>query len=78
MPKHDLYQYEKLDFEDIVSGYELEIKNLKEQISQLKNFGIEQVKQNNKQGLQIRELVNENEKLDKYIFNLELKFQHLM
>ena len=43
--------------------------NLKLQIKQLKDFGEEQVKQNSKQYKQIRDLVNENEKLYKYINN---------
>ena len=41
--------------------------NLKEQIKQLKHFGEEQVKLNIKQSKQIRQLVNENEKLNDYI-----------
>lgn len=44
-----------------------ENENLKVQVAQLKEFGIIQVEINNKQSKQIRELVNENEKLFEYI-----------
>ena len=46
-----------------------ENENLKVQVAQLKQFGIIQVDINNKQSKQIRELVNENEKLFEYIKN---------
>ncbi len=46
-----------------------ENENLKVQVAQLKEFGIIQVEINNKQSKQIRELVNENEKLFEYIKN---------
>jgi len=65
MPKHDFI--DKFDNEDIFIQMEYEIKNLKEQIKQLKTFGEIQVKINSKQAFQIRQLVNENEKLHQYI-----------
>lgn len=44
-----------------------ENENLKIQIKQLKTFGEIQVEINNKQSRQIRQLVNENERLNQYI-----------
>jgi len=65
MPKHDFI--DKFDYEDVFIQMEYEIKNLKEQIKQLKTFGEIQVQINSKQAFQIRQLVNENEKLHQYI-----------
>lgn len=61
MPKHgfDL----EIDY-DIIEN---EIENLKTQIKQLKHFGEIQVQINSKQSKQIRDLVNENEKLYEHI-----------
>ncbi len=61
MPKHDFI--DKFDDEDVFIQMEYEIENLKEQIKQLKTFGEIQVQINSKQAFQIRQLVNENEKL---------------
>ncbi len=44
-----------------------ENENLKVQVKQLKNFGEIQVGLNGKQARQIRQLVNENEKLNDYV-----------
>ncbi len=44
-----------------------ENENLKIQVKQLKTFGEIQVEINNKQSRQIRQLVNENERLNQYI-----------
>jgi len=44
-----------------------ENENLKVQVKQLKNFGEIQVGINSKQARQIRQLVNENEKLNDYV-----------
>ncbi len=44
-----------------------ENENLKIQVKQLKNFGEIQVGLNGKQARQIRQLVNENEKLNDYV-----------
>jgi DNA-dependent RNA polymerase auxiliary subunit epsilon len=44
-----------------------ENENLKVQVKQLKNFGEIQVGLNGKQARQIRQLVNENEKLNEHI-----------
>ena len=65
MPRHDIY--DKFDDEDVFIQMQYEIENLKQQISQLKEFGIIQVQINSKQARQIRQLVNENEKLNEYI-----------
>jgi len=65
MPRHDIY--DKFDDEDVFIQMQYEIENLKQQISQLKEFGIIQVSINSKQARQIRQLVLENEKLNEYI-----------
>jgi phage shock protein A len=65
MPRHDFI--DKFDDEDTFIQMEYEIKNLKEQIKQLKTFGETQVFLNSKQARQIRQLVNENEKLNEHI-----------
>lgn len=65
MPRHDFI--DKFDDEDTFIQMEYEIKNLKEQIKQLKTFGETQVSINSKQARQIRQLVNENEKLTQHI-----------
>ena len=65
MPRHDFI--DKFDDEDVFIQMEYEIKNLKEQINQLKTFGETQVSINSKQARQIRQLVNENEKLNDHI-----------
>jgi hypothetical protein len=65
MPRHDIY--DKFDDEDVLVQMEYEIENLKQQISQLKEFGEIQVSINSKQARQIRQLVLENEKLNEYI-----------
>tara|TARA_R100000734_G_C3294889_1_gene86187 strand:- start:116 stop:328 length:213 start_codon:yes stop_codon:yes gene_type:complete len=65
MPRHDFI--DKFDDEDVFIQMEYEIENLKQQIRQLKEFGEIQVSINTKQARQIRQLVNENEKLNKYI-----------
>jgi len=44
-----------------------ENENLKLQVKQLKKFGEIQVALNSKQARQIRQLVNENEKLNDYV-----------
>jgi len=44
-----------------------ENENLKVQVKQLKKFGEIQVGLNSKQSRQIRQLVNENEKLNDYV-----------
>lgn len=61
MPKHGM------DLEIDYDIIENEIENLKTQIKQLKHFGEIQVQINSKQSKQIRDLVNENEKLKKYV-----------
>tara|TARA_R100000734_G_C3309880_1_gene100601 strand:- start:744 stop:956 length:213 start_codon:yes stop_codon:yes gene_type:complete len=68
MPRHDFI--DKFDDEDVFIQMEYEIKNLKEQIKQLKTFGETQVSINLKQERQLRQLVNENERLYKHIKNL--------
>jgi hypothetical protein len=65
MPRHDIY--DKFDDEDVFIQMQYEIENLKQQISQLKEFGEIQVSINSKQARQIRQLVLENEKLNEYI-----------
>ena len=65
MPRHGLEL--KIDYEDVICGFENEIENLKTQIKQLKHFGEIQVQINSKQSKQIRDLVNENEKLYEHI-----------
>ena len=65
MPRHDIY--DKFDDEDVFIQMQYEIENLKQQISQLKEFGEIQVSINSKQARQIRQLVLENEKLNQYI-----------
>jgi hypothetical protein len=65
MPRHDLI--DKFDDEDVFIQMQYEIENLKQQISQLKEFGEIQVSINSKQARQIRQLVLENEKLNEYI-----------
>jgi hypothetical protein len=67
MPRHDIY--DKFDDEDVFIQMQYEIENLKQQISQLKEFGSIQVSINSKQARQIRQLVLENEKLHEYINN---------
>ena len=67
MPRHDFI--DKFDDEDVFIQMEYEIENLKQQIRQLKEFGETQVSINTKQARQIRQLVNENEKLKKYVDN---------
>tara|TARA_S200002703_G_scaffold104434_2_gene90604 strand:+ start:1291 stop:1509 length:219 start_codon:yes stop_codon:yes gene_type:complete len=57
----------KIDYEDVIESFENEIQNLKTQIKQLKHFGEIQVQINSKQSKQIRDLVNENIKLKKYV-----------
>lgn len=61
MPKHGM------DLEIDYDIIENEIENLKTQIKQLKHFGEIQVQINSKQSKQIRDLVNENIKLKKYV-----------
>lgn len=61
MPKHGM------DLEIDYDIIENEIENLKTQIKQLKHFGEIQVQINSKQSKQIRDLVNENEKLYEHI-----------
>ena len=65
MPRHDFI--DKFDDEDVFIQMQYEIENLKQQISQLKEFGEIQVSINSKQARQIRQLVLENEKLHEYI-----------
>ena len=65
MPRHDIYDI--FDDEDVFVQMQYEIENLKQQISQLKEFGEIQVSINSKQARQIRQLVLENEKLNEYI-----------
>jgi hypothetical protein len=65
MPRHDFI--DKFDDEDVFIQMQYEIENLKQQISQLKEFGEIQVSINSKQARQIRQLVLENEKLNEYI-----------
>ena len=61
MPKHGM------DLEIDYDIIENEIENLKTQIKQLKHFGEIQVQINSKQSKQIRDLVNENEKLNEHV-----------